>query len=116
MIRLTPETLAAAYDYICTMPPFEQWNLPDSSEVKFQVIKSRAVFGQVRWDGRQYHMQISSSMCRRHGTLIATVAHEAIHIHQHSACFMRKNVHDRAFWLLADEVCRHHPDFDRAVF
>ena len=115
MIRLTPETLAAAYDYLATMPPFDEWNLPDSSDVRFQVIKSRAVFGQVRWNGTQYHMQISSRMCQRHMTLIATVAHEMAHIFQHSSCFMKRNVHDRAFWLLADEICSRH-DFDRAVF
>ncbi len=116
MIRLTPETLAAAYDYLVSMPPFDEWNLPESGDVKFQVIRSRVVFGQVRWDGKQYHMQISSRMCQRHVMLLTTVAHEITHIHQHSACFMKKNVHDTAFWLLADEVCSHHPDFDRAVF
>jgi hypothetical protein len=118
MIRLTPETLAAAYDYLATMPPFDDWNLPDSSEIRFSVIRSRKVFGQVRFDVRgHYEMQISSYTVRRHISLLATVAHEQCHIFQHSACFMNlKNVHDRAFWMLADDVCKHNPDFDRAIF
>lgn len=116
MIRLTPETVAAAYDYLASMPPFDGWNMPDSGDVKFQIIKTKALYGQVRWTGKQYHMQISSYRCRRHVSLLSTVAHEMAHMHQHSACFMKRNVHDAAFWALADQVCAHHPDFDRAVF
>jgi hypothetical protein len=116
MIRLTPETLAAAYDYLATMPPFDEWNLPDSGDIKFKVAKHKTTFGWTTIRGETYDISISGHCCRRHQTLISIMAHEMIHVHQASACFMKRNVHDAAFWLLADEVCQHHPDFDRAVF
>ena len=117
MIRLTPETLAAAYDFLCTLPPYDGWNLPSSDDIKFIVTRSRTVYGSVdHFADGAITVNISGHLCKRIALLLATMAHELVHVHQFSACIMGRNRHDKTFQLLADEVCKHHPDFDRAVF
>lgn len=115
-IPLTPDTLASAWDYICTIPPLSGWNLPDSEEITFRVVKTKKIYAQLSYIRKKYLIEVSEAKCGRHETILSTLAHEACHMHQHSACFMNKrNFHDKAFWLLADEVCRFH-EFDRKLF
>jgi hypothetical protein len=115
MILLTPEALAACYDYLRTQPPFEDWNLPDSEDIWFKVIKSRKVYGQAWLEPGRYEIHVSQSRVGSHLMLLTTMAHEMAHVFQHSACFQSKNHHDRAFWALADEICEIH-QFDRMAF
>lgn len=115
-VPLTPETLAAAWDYICTTPPFCDWNLPAAEEITFRVLRTKKVYGQLSYRRKKYLVEVSEAKCGRHETILSTLAHEAAHMHTHSACFMnRRNYHDRAFWLLADEICSIH-EFDRKLF
>jgi hypothetical protein len=114
-IPLTSETLAAAWDYVCSMPPLSEWNLPASDEISFRVIRTKKVYGQLSYN-KKYVIEISAAKCGRHETILSTLCHEAAHMHQHSACFMnRRNAHDAAFWALADQVCAIH-EFDRKLF
>lgn len=115
-IPLTPETLAAAWDYICTTPPFSEWNLPHSEDICFRVIRTKRVYGQLSFHGKHYTIDVSEARCGRHESILSTLAHEAVHMFQHSSCFMNaRNYHDKAFWALADEVCSTH-NFDRKLF
>jgi hypothetical protein len=50
-LPITPETIAAAYDYLTTTPPFSGWNLPDSEDVLFKLSRGEREFGFYRWDG-----------------------------------------------------------------
>ena len=115
-VPITPEILAAAWDYICTTPPLCDWNLPASDDITFRVIKTRKVFGQISMRRKRYVIEVSESRCGRHDVILSTLCHEAAHLHTHSACFMNpRNVHDAAFWALADQICDVH-EFDRKNF
>ena len=115
-IPLTPETLAAAWDYLCTIPPMSEWGLLPSEDITFRVIKTPRVYGQMSYNKRGYLIEISSAKCGRHDTILSTLCHEAIHMFMHTSCFMdRRNYHDKAFHLLADEAAAIH-EFDRKVF
>jgi len=90
--------------------------LPHSEEIAFRVIKTKKVYAQMSYKQRKYLIEVSEAKCGRHETLLSTLAHEAVHMFTHSACFMnRRNFHDKAFWLLADEVCAVN-EFDRKLF
>lgn len=110
-IPLTPEVLAAAYDYLCTTPPFVDWNLPDSEDVTFRVIRSRKVFAQYIYDG-DHTIEVSSAMVGQTKTLMETMAHELIHVHLRLTGMESKsgnpNTHNMPFRKLAAKVCAVH--------
>lgn len=115
-LPLSPELLAACWDYIIKTPPACKWELPDSDEIIFKVIKNGRVYGQVKYDGPKYVIEVSSARVGRHETLISTLYHEAIHIHSHQQGFINwRTHHDSAFNKLADQVCKIH-EFDRKIF
>lgn len=114
-IQLTPEMLALAYDYLAVQKPFSSWNLPPSEDVKFSVSRHKDRFAHHQMVGGVHHLVFSSRFVGRHDSLLVTLAHELIHIHQEESCMMRDNPHDAAFHKLADKVCKLH-EFDRLTF
>lgn len=117
-LPLTPEVLAAAYDYLCATPPFNRWNLPDSDDVTFRVIKSRKVFAQYVWDG-SHAIEVSSAMVGHTMTLMETMGHEMTHLYLRLTGMESKSnvptVHNMAFRKLAAQVCGVH-GFDPKAF
>lgn len=117
-LPLTPEMLAASYDFLSVTPPFNGWNLPPSEDVGFKVVRSRARFGYYRWDGTRHVIAISANAVAYSGTLMATMSHEMIHLHLEELDMDRRgdtNTHNGAFRQLAEEVCRFH-GFDPKAF
>lgn len=115
MLTLTPEILAAAYDYIVATPPFNRWNMPDSSDIKFIVSREPNVRGWYRRRHGRHEIGVSSR-CNGHTiSVLETMAHEATHLHQAEACMENKAQHNRAFTKLADRVCKYH-GFDPRTF
>lgn len=117
-LPLSPAVLAAAYDYLCTTPPFSSWNLPDSDDVKFRVIKSKKLFAQYVWDGT-HTIEVSSGTVGHTGTLMETMSHELVHLHLRLTGMESRsdnpNVHNAAFQKLAAKVCSTH-GFDVKAF
>lgn len=109
-LPLTPDTLRAAYDYICTTPPFSRWNMPEGEEIVFRVVRDPGLRGWYNRDGRGRHVIAISSRCIGHtNNLIATVAHEALHLHQRDTRMETPCAqHNAAFNKLAERVCRYH--------
>lgn len=111
-LPLTPEVLAAAYDYLAACPPFSKWNLPDSDDVKFIVARSRQDFARYRWDGKQHTISVSSASVGRTATLLEKMGHELIHLHLEETGMESKtgdeNTHNIPFRKFAVQVCRVH--------
>ena len=114
-IPLTAEMLAHAYDYLACQPPFSKWNLPPSEDVKFSISKNKYRFAHYQMIGGEHHIVLSSRFVGRHELLIATVAHEIIHLHMEASCISQKNPHDSAWHKYADRICKIH-EFDRLIF
>ena len=116
-LTLTPDMLAAAYELLRTTPPFRGWKLPPSSAIKFKVSRATREFGHfayTRDDGAPKHISCSD---RKHGqlnTLLATMAHEMIHLHQRVSGH-KGPAHGAVFQRFADRICRLH-GFDRKTF
>lgn len=117
-LPLTKEVLAAAYDYLCTTPPFVSWNLPDSDDVKFRVTRSRKVFARYVYDGDRT-IEVSSASVGHSATLLEKMSHEMIHLHLEQTGMESKggddNTHNMAFRKLAARVCNVH-GFDVKAF
>lgn len=114
-LTLNPEMLAHAYDYLCCTPPFNKWNLPASEDVKFSISRKRDRFAHYQMIGGVHHIVFSTRYVGRHESLIATMAHELIHLHMAESCVDEKNDHGPAFQKYADRVCKLH-EFDRLIF
>ena len=113
MLPLTPYTLHSVYKFLCSTPPFESWNLPDASDVVFKVVRDRSRHGRhYVVKGRQV-IEISSGAVGHTMTLVQTMAHEMIHVHQDRTRMSR--THGPAFMKLAQLVCKIH-GFDPKAF
>lgn len=111
---LTPSLLKASYDLLVETQPFCKWNLPDSEDIRHVVSNYKREFGRVDICGKKISILYSRHMIGHLVTLLATTAHEMIHIHQH---MMGVEVdHGTAFKKWSAEVCRHHRDFDPMCF
>jgi len=118
-LTLTPEVLASAYGYLIATTPFSAWNLPDPEDVRFKVSKSRKAFAQYIWDGDSHAIEVSASLVGHTETLMATMAHEIIHLHLRLTGMESRsrdpNVHNAAFRKLAAIACKVH-GFDPKSF
>lgn len=118
-LPLTSETLAAAYDYLRTTPPFSRWNLPEAEDVKFIVGRSRDCFAHYQWDGVRHTITVSSNAVAHTSTLINSLAHECIHLHLWATKQESKRSgprhHNAAFRRYAAQVCKIH-GFDPKAF
>lgn len=114
-LPLTSSILEAAYELIRATPPFDGWNLPDGDEIVFKVTRSNRHMGEYYFRNGKHHIAASSNIVGHTHTLIALIAHEAVHLHQKLACMETKGQHNAAFKKLAARVCKIH-GFDPKVF
>lgn len=112
----TRDTLRAAYNFLNETPPFNKWNLPDGDEVLFKVIRDQGRFGWYRFDGSKHVIALSSTTIGHTDTLLRTMAHEMIHLHEEhaEACTPRID-HSPAFNKWAAQVSSIH-GFDAKAF
>lgn len=115
-LKLTPDILAAAYAYLNSTEPFVKWNLLDAEDVTFKVVKSRIDHAWLRSRHGKFTIAISGVTVGHTMSLMATMAHEMVHLHETLAKLTPSNVqHGAAFKRLAKQVCRHH-GFDPKTF
>lgn len=115
-LPLDPEMLAAAYDYLCTTPPFREWNMPHSEDVKFVVVKSKTDAGWHKIENGVDIIGVSSANIGRTLSLMELLAHEMVHVHQRAVGTETPQVkHNRAFNMMAAQVCKFH-GFDPKLF
>jgi len=108
-LPLTPEILRAAYDFLCTTPPFSKWNLPEGEDVEFQVMRSTALHGSYDKNAKgQHRIRLSGNTHGHTYSMLITLAHEMIHLHERQAGMATLAQHTKTFWKLAARVCKHH--------
>lgn len=107
-LPLTPDIVEAAYELLSATPPFKSWNLPAGEEIKFKVAKTPHLRGWHTNHGRKNEIAISEGCVGRIDTLLMTVAHEMIHLHQVVSGMKVSSEHDAAFMKLAKSVCKVH--------
>lgn len=113
-VKLTPAVLARAYSLLSETPPFARWKLPPAESVKFRVTRAKGLAGYYDFIGGQHIIGVSSRSVGYLPALLATVAHEMVHLHLRLAG--RGNVqHGPAFQRLAKSVCKRH-GFDPKEF
>ena len=114
-LKLTPEVLAGAYEYLCLCEPFCRWNLPDSEDITFRVTRHRDRMAHYCRQGTKTEIVVSSAYIGRTESLMTTMAHEMIHLHQALVGMENAAQHNAAFRKIADHVCEIH-GFDPLLF
>ena len=106
-MRITPERLAGVYAMLRAFPPFSRWKLPPAADVRFHVAKTKQWHAAWWIEGQKHNVEVSE---KKHGhlrSLIESMAHEMIHIHQRVARTETNGVeHNAEFQRLAKNVCR----------
>jgi hypothetical protein len=118
-LHLTPEALENAYEYLRATLPFRRMNLPHADNLVFRVMGARDRYGHFKGrikDNSDLN-EIGLSQTKVHSTdvLMATMAHEMIHLHQHEKGSCTRGVHNGQFQRIAARVCRIH-GFDPETF
>lgn len=118
-LPLNKETLAAAYDYLRTTPPFNRWNLPDSEDVVFTVGRTEADYGWYHKKGDRHTITASAGKIGHTQTLIEFLGHEMVHLHLELTGMESRSggayTHNHAFRKCAAQVCKAH-GFDPKSF
>jgi len=111
MVRLTPNMLAAAYEFLRETEPFVEWNLPPAEELGFAVVKDARHFGWFKAHYRRPpHLRIlvSERTVGHTNTLLTTMAHEMIHLFLHNTGQDNETAHGPTFQAYAAKVCAAH--------
>jgi predicted SprT family Zn-dependent metalloprotease len=116
-LRLSPEILRAAYDFLRATPPFKRWKLPPPEFVEFSVNKAADTHGDYVLSANGTHrIRLSETLIGHTASLMCVMAHEMIHLHQAEAGTLRPKAHHGAeFKRLAARVCKLH-GFDPKAF
>lgn len=112
-LRLTPDMLAAGYDFLRTTDPFKAWKLPESDDIGFHVGRNPRQAAEFGVEDGVPFIRISEHHNGHTVTLLAGIAHEMIHLRQHRQ--RDKELHGPRFQKTAARVCRIH-GFDPKTF
>ena len=112
-MKLKPELLATAYEFLRGTPPFERWALPPAAEVSFVVLKDPHgnLFGDHQCDagGQTGHrIRVSEGKVGTIRTLVFVMAHEMIHVAQAMERAGTKSEHNRDFHRRKRQIARLH--------
>lgn len=118
-LRITPDMMVEAYNFLKTTPPFSGWKLPDSDEVGFHVVPDPNTSADFVIEGdNSMHIRVSSAIPIHANTLLMLVAHELIHMYQ-SMHKLAKNksalMHNADFKRRAKRICAVH-GWDESLF
>ena len=96
-LPLTTDTLRHCYEFLDSTPPFNKWNLPDSPDVKFKVIRDPALRGWYRKENGKHTIGVSSSCVGHTLSLMIVMAHEMIHVFEEHSNACGAGEHSAAF-------------------
>ena len=107
ILPVTPQRLESVYAMLREWPPFSSWRLPRAEDVSFHVAKTN------RWHAAwwvkegKHHIEVSEKKHGHLNSLIASMAHEMIHIRQKVAKTETPNTeHNAEFHRIAKRVCK----------
>lgn len=112
-LRLTPDMLAAAYDFLRTTNPFKSWRLPESDALGFHVVRQPELSAAFGVEKGIPFIRVSEIHNGHAATLLATLAHEMIHLRQYLTG--DREHHGPRFKRMAVRICRAH-GFDPKTF
>lgn len=118
VLRLTPELLEGAYEYLRASSSLRGLKLPHHDEIGLKVTREKDSYGWMHGDQRSVDADIGISECCVGSThmLVQVMAHEMIHLYQHRRGKETPNTkHNAEFRKIGRAVCAEHV-FDFKAF
>ena len=112
-MHLTPEIMAAAYEFLRALPPFRRWKLSYGDAVEFHVIRTTDRYGDCDVDADSVRIRASAAKVSHTDTLVRLMAHEMCHIRAFRQG--ESSEHGRLWRVAAAKVCKEH-GFDPKEF
>lgn len=112
-LRLSPDLLAAAYDFLRQTDPFKGWKLPEGDDLGFSVIRDPHTYANFNVVEGVPTIRVSETCVGHTSTLLAQISHEMCHLRQHLRG--EKDAHGASFKRMAASVCKAH-GFDPKTF
>ena len=104
--NLNPDQLAACYEFLRSLEPFNRFDMPHADEIEFTVIADARVHGVYWLKAKNTHEIALSRATNGHtSTVLLFMAHEMIHLYQAINHTRNKNMHNAEFMRIAEEVC-----------
>ncbi len=107
-LRMTPEMVAASYDYLNVTRPYTGWNLPSSEDVTFRVVSTPNLRGWYRLIKGHHVIAVSRRNVGSTLNLMRVVAHEMLHLYLRETGMENGSMHSAAFVKLGAVICREH--------
>ena len=109
-LKLTPQNIEDAYNYLKNTAPFNKWGLPDADDLEFRVVYAPKSFGHLEISNSKKLPIIAVSAAHVKDTLnlLGTIAHETVHLKRFMDDGKRGMNHGPKFKALAKVVCRVH--------
>lgn len=115
-VHLERQLLVIAYELLVLTRPFRAWKMPPSSEIGFRVMSTELTRGAFNFVNGRPTIYISRKCVGTLHSLVHTMAHEMVHLHEDTRHRARGDVmHSSRFKRLAAQVCHHH-GFDPKLF
>lgn len=108
MTLFNRDTLRAAYNYLNETPPFNKWNLPDGDDIEFIVARAHDHDGWHTFKDGKHTIAISTTRVGFTDTLLRTMAHEMVHLHEQHSGACSSGHHGKTFRRFAAQVCAAH--------
>jgi hypothetical protein len=113
-LRLSPEILARAWDFLRETQPFKGWRcFPEAEDIGFAVIRDPSAYGDFSVDNHQPMVRVSERTIGHTVSLMSIMGHEMAHYRQWS--LGKKISHGRDFKAMQKAICAAH-GFDPKVF
>lgn len=112
-LRLTPDMLAAGYDFLRATDPFRRWKLPEADDLGFHVVRHGSLSADFGVEKGIPFIRISEASNGHTVTLLSSIAHEMIHLRQYLTG--DRELHGQRFRRAAAQVCTVH-GFDPKTF
>ncbi len=88
----------------------------EADDVEFHVVRMKGQDqADCRWDGNRHVIRIAANKHASLAPLLATMAHEMLHLYLDRAYPQNRAAHGALFKRHADRICRQHT-FDRGQF
>lgn len=94
-LKLTAKQCCAMYTYLCSLPPFSKWKMPDPYRISFKVSTSTMTCGMYEPD--PHRITISKASNAGYDEALRTMAHEMLHCHLERTHGLHET-HDENFW------------------
>lgn len=109
-MKLTPEMLAASYEFLRTTLPFKHWKLPHADEVAFSVMVHKKNMADHCIDRKQHTIRVAENHTVSTDALLCVMAHEMVHAYQDGVTKTgsRRVVHNKEFVRLGKRICAIH--------